>query len=590
MLKLLHYFKPYWWALILLVLCVFGQTYANLSLPDYAARIINEGIIGFDRNSIYRNGLAMLVYSLIGGVFLVATGYIASRLATSFTMRIRSDAFTKVEQFSLQEFNRFSTASLITRCTNDLQQIQMVMVMLLRMALMAPVMGAWAIYKAWRLAPSMTWIMAVAVAALLVVIAVLFTFALPRFRLLQKLVDRLNLTTREMLTGIRVIRAFNKEAYQEEKFSRVNTELVDVNLFVNRLLAVMQPIMFLILNLTSVAIVWIGAPRIDAGSLQIGNMLAFMQYAMQAIFAFLMISIVFIMAPRAFVSANRVVEILETDISIKDPVQPTAPRTDQIGTLVFENVTFAYPGADRPAIQDISFTALAGQTTALIGSTGSGKSTLLNLIPRFYDVSSGRILIDGIDVREMNLDDLYARIGYVPQRTMLFSGTVASNIRYGSPDSSDLEMKRSARIAQADDFIEALADQYEHPVAQGGGNVSGGQKQRLSIARAIARNPQIYLFDDSFSALDFKTESLLRAALREITRESIVIVVAQRVSAIMHADNIIVLEAGRMVGQGTHQSLLKTNAIYQEIAASQLSEQELAEGASPTPDVPEDLA
>jgi ATP-binding cassette subfamily B protein len=365
---------------------------------------------------------------------------------------------------------------------------------------------------------------------------------------------------------------------------------VDVNLFVNRLLAVMQPIMFLILNLTSVAIIWIGASRIDSGSLQIGDMLAFMQYAMQAIFAFLMISIVFIMAPRAFVSANRVVEILETDISIKDPVQPTAPPADQIGTLVFENVTFAYPGADSPAIQDISFTAIAGQTTALIGSTGSGKSTLLNLIPRFYDVNSGRILIDGVDVREMNLDDLYARIGYVPQKTMLFSGTVASNLRYGSPDSSDLEMKRSARIAQADDFIEALADRYEHPVAQGGGNVSGGQKQRLSIARAIARNPQIYLFDDSFSSLDFKTESLLRTALRDVTRESIVIVVAQRVSAIMHADNIIVLEAGRVVGQGTHQSLLKTNAIYQEIAASQLSAQELAEGVSPTPGVPEDLA
>ena len=449
MTHLIRYFKPYVWALLLLVLCVFGQTYANLSLPDYTARIINEGIVGLDRDSIYRNGLLMLMFSLIGGAFMIAVGYLAARIATGFTMKLRDEVFSKVEQFSLREFNQFSTASLITRCTNDLQQIQTVLVMLLRMALMAPIMGIWAIYKAYNLAPSMTWIMAAAIGALIVVIAFLFIFVLPRLKLLQGLVDRLNLVTREILTGLRVIRAFNKEASEEQKFSEVNSDLTDVNLFVNRLLAIMQPSMLLILNVTSVAIVWVGASKIDTGALQIGDMLAFIQFAMQSIFAFLMISIVFIMAPRAAVSANRVVEVLETTVTITDPERPVASTKGGHGSLVFDDVTFAYPGAEVPVLQHISFTANSGETTAIIGSTGSGKSTLVNLIPRFYDVTSGRILIDGVDIRQIRLNDLYEKIGYVPQKTVLFSGTVASNLRYGAPDTTDAELHESAAVAQA---------------------------------------------------------------------------------------------------------------------------------------------
>ena len=571
---LVKYFRFYWWMLILLVACVIGQTYTTLALPDYTARIINEGIVGLDRDAIYRNGVQMLLISLIGGVFMITVGYFASRIATGFVMRVRADVFSKVERFSLQEFNHFSTASLITRCTNDLQQIQMVMVMLLRIALMAPIMAVWAIFKAYRLAPSMTWIMGAAIAAIVAMIAVLFFLAMPRFKRLQKLVDRLNLVTREILIGLRVVRAFNKEEVEEGKFLVVNRDLTDVNLFVNRLLAVLQPVLLLVLNLTSVAIVWVGASQVDRGNLEIGNMLAYMQYAMQAILAFLMISIIFIMVPRAAVSANRVVEVLNTSITITDPDNPVFSVSDGAGRVTFEEVSFTYPGAELPVLQDISFQANPGEFTAIIGSTGSGKSTLVNLLPRFYDVTSGRILIDGIDIRDMRLDDLYSKFGYVPQKTTLFSGTVASNLRYGAPDSTDVEMRRSASIAQAD-FIDKLEGKFEHPIAQGGSNVSGGQKQRLSIARAIVRDPDIYVFDDSFSALDFGTESRLRSALREVTGESTVIVVAQRVSSIMQADRILVLDQGHLVCQGTHHELLQTCTVYQEIASSQLSAEEL---------------
>jgi ATP-binding cassette subfamily B multidrug efflux pump len=581
MLKLFRYLGPFKLPLVLLVICVFGQVYANLALPDYTARIINQGIIGGDRDAIYRYGAIMLVISLIYGLFAVAVGFLASRIATGLTMNVRDALFSKVEEFSLQEFNKFSTASLITRCTNDLQQIQTVMVMLLRMALMAPIMGVWAIYKAYQLAPSMTWIMAVAVGALAIIIATLFSLAVPRFKVLQNLVDRLNLVTREILTGLRVIRTFNKEAYEEKKFTAVNSDLISTNLFVNRLLAVMQPAMLLILNFTSVAIIWIGASKIDSGDLQIGNLIAFMQYAMQVIFAFLLISFVFIMVPRASVSANRVIEVVDTEITIRDPESPVQIAADAPRSLRFEDVTFSYPDAELPVLQDISFTANPGEMTAVVGSTGSGKSTLLNLIPRFYDVTEGRVLIDGVDVRDMRLDDLYAKIGYVPQKAVLFSGTVASNLRYGSPDGSDADMQESAAIAQATDFVEKLDEQYEAPIAQGGANVSGGQKQRLSIARAIARKPEIFLFDDSFSALDFQTESRLRAALRAVTQHSIMMVVAQRVSTIMHASNILVLESGKLVCQGTHDQLMDDCSVYQEIASSQLSEQELASGSRP---------
>ncbi len=580
MLGLVKYLKPFRGPFALLLVCVIGQVFTTLSLPDYTANIIDEGIIGGNQSAIYSNGIRMLILSLIGGAFMVCVGFLASRIATGMVRNIREDLFTRVERFSLTEFNHFSTASLITRCTNDLQQVQLVTVLLLRLALMAPITAVWAIAKAYRIAPSMTWIIAVAVVAIVTVIGVLFYFAMPRFQLLQKLVDRLNLVTREILTGLRVIRAFNKERVEEERFEGVNTELTDVNLFVNRLLALLQPMMLLILNLTLVAIVWVGASKVDSGHLAIGEMLAYMQYSMQAIFAFLMISIIFIMVPRASVSANRVVEVLNTPISITDPESPAEYVAEGRGDLVFDHVSFSYPGAEIPVLQDISFEAHPGEFTAIVGSTGSGKSTLINLIPRFYDVTEGRILIDGVDIRDMRLNDLYDKIGYVPQRSMLFSGSVASNLRYGAPELTDEAMRMSADIAQAA-FIDEYADTYDHPIAQAGGNVSGGQKQRLSIARAIARDPKIYIFDDSFSALDFGTESRLRAALRDVTKDSTVIVVAQRVSTILHADNILVLDKGHLVCQGPHSELMVTCPIYQEIASSQLSEEELALNREP---------
>ncbi len=564
--------------IVLLLVFVFGQTYATLALPDYTARIIDKGIVGLDRNAIYSNGLRMLLISLLGGVFVVGVGFLASRIATGVVMNIRDDLFSKVERFSLQEFNEFSTASLITRCTNDMQQIQMVLVMLLRVALMAPIMGVWAIAKAYGIAPSMTWIMAAAVGAIIVVIGVLFALAMPRFKRLQKLVDRLNLVTREILTGLRVIRAFNKQEVEEQNFADVNTDLTNVNLFVNRLLAILQPTMLLVFNLTSVAIVWVGASQVNNGNLQIGNLLAYMQYAMQTILSFLLVSIIFILVPRAAVSANRVVEVLQIPLTITDPVTPATVSVERAGRLVFENVSFTYPGSDVHMLNDILFEANPGELTAIVGSTGSGKSTLVNLIPRFYDVTEGRILIDGVDIRELRLDDLYAKLGYVPQKSTLFSGTIASNIRYGAPDSSDAEMRQSAAVAQAD-FVDHLEGQFDHPIAQAGANLSGGQKQRVSIARAIAKDPEINIFDDSFSALDFKTESRLRAALRDVTRESTVIVVAQRVSTIMQADNILVLDQGRIVCQGTHEAMLRHCPVYQEIASSQLSADELGRGS-----------
>ncbi len=426
MLKLLRYYRPYGWGLLLLLVFVVGQVYTTLALPDYTARIVDEGIIGLNQQSIYQNGLLMLVIALIGGACMVAVGYLASRIATGFTMHIRNDLFRNVESFSLREFNQFSTASLITRSTNDLQQIQLVMVMLLRMALMAPIMGVWAIAKAYNIAPGMTWIMAGAIGTLVLVIIVLFSLALPRMSRLQALVDRLNLVSRQVLTGLRVIRAFNKEPQETRTFADINTELTGVNLIVNRLLAIMQPVMMLIFNLTSVAVVWFGASQVANNSLQIGNLLAFMQYAMQAIFAFLLISIVFIMAPRAFVSANRVVEVLETKTTIHDPEQPVSPPSDGRGSLVFDNVTFAFPEAEEPALQNISFTANPGETTAIVGSTGSGKTSLIALILRLYDVTGGRILLDGVDIRDMRLEDLYRKIGYVPQKSVLFSGTAAA--------------------------------------------------------------------------------------------------------------------------------------------------------------------
>jgi len=575
MLKLLKYLKPYTLQLIALIALVFGTVAATLQLPDYMAKIINDGIVKSDNSLIFHNGFLMLLIALGGVICTVGVGYLASKIATGFSRDIRNKVFSRVESFSLVEFNKFSTASLITRSTNDIQQIQMVMVLLLRMILQAPITGIWAIFKAYNLAPSLSWIIVLAVAILLGIIFVMFAVALPKFKILQKLVDRLNLVTRENLTGLRVIRAFNNEKFEQAKFEKANVDLTTTNLFVNRLMVVMQPVMMLILSLTSVLIVWIGAHLINSGNLEIGNMIAFIQYAMQVIMAFLMISIVFIMVPRASVSAGRVNEVIETEPIIKDPKKPIIAKNLHGGVVEFKNVTFCYSGADTPVLENISFKANPGETTAFIGSTGSGKSTLINLIPRFYDVNSGEILLDGVDVREYKLEDLYAKIGYVPQKGVLFSGTVESNIKYGAPNANDDEVEKSSKISQAEEFIKNLEGKFNAPIAQGGANISGGQKQRLSIARAIIREPEIYIFDDSFSALDFKTDAMLRRALKSETNNKTVLIVAQRISTILSAEKIIVLDDGKIVGEGTHQQLLKDCDVYREIAYSQLSEDEL---------------
>jgi len=572
--RLLKYFRPYLGQFFLLLIMVYFMVAATLALPDYMATIINKGIISFNMAVIWQNGWMMLLFAIAAAGASIVIGWLSSRIAAGFSRDIRAATFAKVESFSLHEFNTFSTASLITRTTNDVQQIQTVLTMLLRMALMAPFMGIWAIIKAYHNAPSMTWIMGLSVGILLAIVAVLFTIAIPRFKVIQKLVDRLNLVSREILTGLRVIRAFNREAVEEKKFDSANIELTDINLFVNRLLIIMQPVMTLIMNVTSLAIIWYGAHLVDFGNLQIGQMLAFMQYAMQAVFSFLLITIVFIMVPRASVSLDRISEVLGVEATIKDPEEPI-DVTSSNGTVEFNDVHFSYAGADAPVLSDISFTALPGQTTAFIGSTGSGKSTLINLIPRFYDITEGSIKIDGIDIRQMRLEDLYAKIGYVPQQGVLFSGTVESNLKYGAPNATDAEMKQAVQIAQAEDFVNELQGKYSAEISQGGKNVSGGQKQRLSIARAIIRKPEIYIFDDSFSALDFTTDAKLRQALVAATKNKTVLIVAQRISTIMNADKIIVLDEGRIVGQGTHQVLLKSCLVYREIASSQLSEEEL---------------
>jgi len=575
MFKLLKYLKPYTIQLIMLTFLVIGTVEATLQLPDYMADIINNGIVKSNNGLIFHDGFLMLLIALGGAVCTIGVGYLASRVASGFSRDIRNKVFSRVESFSLLEFNKFSTASLITRSTNDIQQIQTVMGFLLRMVLQAPITGIWAIYKAYNLAASLSWIIALAVVVLFGVIIILFTVVMPKFKRLQKLVDRLNLVARENLTGLRVIRAFNNEKIEQEKFEQGNLDLTTINIFVNRLMAIMQPAMMLLLNLVSVLIVWVGAQYINSGNLEIGNMIAFMQYAMQVIMAFLMISMVFIMVPRASVSAGRVNEVIETEPIIKDPQKPIVADKLYGGAVEFRNVTFSYSGADTPVLEDISFKANSGETTAFIGSTGSGKSTLINLIPRLHDVSSGKVLLDGIDVRAYRLEDLYGKIGYVPQKGVLFSGTVESNIKFGVPEASAEEMERSSEISQSREFISKLEKKFKAPIAQGGANVSGGQKQRLSIARAIIKKPELYIFDDSFSALDFKTDALLRRELEDETENKTVLIVAQRISTIMSAEKIIVLDKGRIVGQGTHEHLLRDCKIYREIAYSQFSEEEL---------------
>ena len=579
---ILRIFSGYWLMFIILVGFTYAMVMANLWLPDKMSEIVNNGIIKQDMPAIWHNGLAMILVTAAGGLCSIIIGFLAARIATGMAQKLRTELFERVESFALADFNKFSTASLITRSTNDIQQIQMTSILLLRLALMAPIMAIGGLQKAIHNAPNLSWIIALAVSVLLVVIAVLFVIAVPRFKKLQTLVDKLNLVTRENLVGLKVIRAFHNEKIEQKKFQQANTELNKMNLFVNRLMMLLDPIMTLVMNFSSVAIVWFGAHLISSGNLQIGNMMAFLEYAMQVIISFLLLSMVFIMVPRAAVSVKRVGEVLDTLPSIVDPPSPQQLPNDATGKIEFKDVTFTYPDADLPVLSSINFTAEPGQTTAFIGSTGSGKSTLINLIPRFYDVSAGQILLDGVDIRQLKLEDLYDQIGYVPQKGVLFSGTIASNIKYGNAKASQKLVEKSAKIAQAAEFIGELKNGYKNDIAQGGSNVSGGQRQRLSIARAIAVEPNVYIFDDSFSALDFKTDAKLRSALAKETKHKTVLIVGQRINTIMNTDKIIVLDEGKIVGQGTHQELMKNCQVYQEIAASQLSEDDLQKMSATT--------
>lgn len=535
--------------------------------------------LGMDTDKIQtgymlRTGGKMLALAAVGMIVSMIVGFLASKVGASTGRDLRGKVFRKVVEFSNGEFDKFSTASLITRSTNDIQQIQMLTVMILRMVLYAPIMGMGGVFKVFHTNVSMSWIIGLAVVLIAMVVMVLFVVAMPKFKILQNLVDRLNLVTREILTGLPVIRAFSTEKHEEERFDQANKDLTNTNLFVNRAMTFMMPTMMLIMNAISILIVWVGANGINDGQMQVGDMMAFIQYTMQIIMAFLMICMISIMLPRAAVSATRVDEVLTSTTLINDPKQPKHLKEGK-GMVEFNHVSFRYPGAEEDVLHDISFTAKPGETTAIIGSTGSGKSTMVNLIPRFYDVTEGKITIDGEDIRNVTQHELRDQLGYVPQKGVLFSGTIASNILYGNPDGSEETMMEAAKVAQAAEFIEEKPKCYDSRISQGGGNVSGGQKQRLSIARAIAKDPKIFIFDDSFSALDYKTDVTLRKALKEHTVNSTVIIVAQRISTILHADQIIVLDEGKVAGIGTHKELLKNCDVYYQIAASQLSEKEL---------------
>lgn len=574
MLKILKNLRMYKWLVGMVFLLVFIQTMADLFLPTLMADIIDNGVVVGNVPYIWEIGGWMLAVSAFGAAAAVTASYFSSKAAMGMGRDVRRQVFTHVEQFSLQEFDEVGTASLITRTTNDITQVQQVVLVLLRMVVSAPIMLIGGLIMAISKDAKLSLVIIGAMPVLVISILFILKRGIPLFTVVQKRLDRLNLVLRENLTGIRVIRAFTREPQEQVRLEKANRELTDVSIRVNKIMAFLMPVMMLVMNLTVVAIIWFGGIRINNGAMQIGDLMAFIQYVMLIMFALVMASMMFIMIPRAAVSANRINEVLAMRPAFQDTGTQTADR--ERGTLAFDHVTFSYPGAEEPVLSDITFQAKAGETTAIIGGTGSGKSTLINLIPRFYEVSEGSIRVNGVDIRNASQDEIRSKIGFVPQKSTLFSGTVADNIRFGKQDAERDEIEHVAKIAQADDFIRAMEDGYETYVEQGGSNLSGGQKQRLSIARALIRKPDLYIFDDSFSALDFKTDSKLRAALADETKESTVLLIGQRVSSLMGADRIIVLEKGRIAGMGTHEELLENNKVYREIAESQLSEEEIA--------------
>ena len=577
MIRILKNFKWYYWLMLaLMLLIIVGQVQLDLIVPEYMSQIVSLVTTpGSEMSEIWRVGLIMIACAFGSLVCTVLASFIAARMAAGFAELLRDKVFRKVESFSMNEINKFSTASLITRCTNDVQQIQMFITIGLRLLITAPIMAIGAIVKMSGKSGELTLLTFAGVLVIVVFVLFIYIVAVPRFKSIQKLTDRINKVTRENLTGLRVVRAYNAEAYQEEKFDKANTAVTKTYLFVNRVLSLMQPVMQIVMNGLSLGIVWLGATLINTNALELPTMMSFTMYSMQVILSFLMLIMVFIFMPRASVSSKRINEVLSTKNIINDPETPAAD-TGIKGELEFRNVSFKYPDGDGYVLKDISFKAEKGQTVAIIGSTGSGKSSLLNLIPRFYDVTEGEVLVDGVNVKEYRQEELHDKIGYVPQKAVLFSGTVDSNLRFGKEDATREELAKAVEIAQANNIIEKKG--YGGNVTQGGQNMSGGQKQRMSIARAIVKNPEIYLFDDSFSALDYKTDRLLREAINKNIKDATNIIVAQRIGTIKNADRILVLDDGRVVGDGTHEELLANCSVYQEIAHSQLSKEELANG------------
>ena len=575
MFKLFRFLKPYKIQVAGVLFLVLVQSLAELYLPTLMSDIVDIGIVKGDINYIFKIGGFMLLVALGSGICVIVVSFLSSKAATGFGKDLRSKVFSRVESYSLHEIDKIGTASLITRTTNDITQVQQVLIMIMRMMISAPMMCIGGIIMAVSKDAKLSLVLVVAIPILAVTIYLVANKGVPLFKAMQIKLDKLNLVLRENLTGIRVIRAFNRVDHENIRLNEANRDLTDTAIKVNKIMAALLPIVLLVMNFTSIAIVWFGGIRVDHGDMQIGSMMAFLQYAMQIMFSLVMVSFMFVMVPRAEASAVRINEVLDTVAEINDAAEVKRAESKR-GFVEFKDVTFSYPGAEQPAVSNLSFSLRPGEVTAIIGGTGSGKSTLISLIPRFYDIDSGSILVDDVDVRDMTQENLRAKIGFVPQTTVLFSGSVADNIRYGKEDATDEEVQRAAQTAQATEFISEMKEGFDAVIAQGGTNISGGQKQRLSIARALVRRPEIYIFDDSFSALDFKTDARLRAALKKETMESTVLIVAQRVNTVMNADRIIVLDNGRIAGSGKHRELLKTCEVYREIVSSQLSEEELA--------------